>query len=409
MYTYKKYSLNSFLDYYCTSPNIVIINKMILSIITGLVIAILLIAGLYPFQFKPLNAVSRVLNNNGIMIHDKCLIYENTHNALPGIVSFLEDASPLSIECIVKPYPTIGNKFAYILCIYDDFEPELLTVAKWKSYLLLRRRIPLQNGTYNYHEVETREVLISDKIHHVMISMDSKGASVFIDGLELKTFPGFCIRVGNEKTSGYRIILGNEPRLNTPWIGEMFGLALYNSSFNSMDAMRHYLAWTQHDYKTLSKERGIEALYPMDEVDGLFIQNIASKKGNLIIPGHIYTLKKSILSLPWMHFWENPVFYIDIILNILGFIPLGFFLLALLISYYGKTGRLYDMVTVLIGSSISFTIELIQVWMPARTSSLTDLLCNILGTILGVMLFHKVYSIYLAKMKKPDESGLSSM
>jgi VanZ family protein len=379
-----------------------------LGIINILLALALLIAGLWPFQLKPANTVGRITGHNGIITGNNCLIYEKRKYENPGILSFLKSTDEMTIECLVRASPAIDDNFAVILCLYDDFDPELLMIGKWKSDLILRRRIPLGGDTYTYHFANAENVIRPGKQYHLMVSMERRGTSIFINGKELKQFTGFRLITGKESTAGYRIILGNDPRVKGPWTGEIQGLALYDTSHNAHDAMKHFLDWSKHDFESLSKGKGIVALYPMNEGRGPVLKNIITKKGELIIPDYLYALKKSPLSLPWMEFWKYWIFYFDLLINILGFIPLGFFLMAFFVSCNKKMGVVSDIVTVLTGSCISLFIEMAQVWMPSRTSSLTDLICNIIGTILGVVIFHTSYAICLSKTKKPDGSGFSA-
>jgi VanZ family protein len=73
----------------------------------------------------------------------------------------------------------------------------------------------------------------------------------------------------------------------------------------------------------------------------------------------------------------------DVSVNILGFIPFG----ALLTIYLQQTrqwSKTWLVLTVLLaGTMISFTIELLQVYLPGRDSSFLDLINNALGTSIG--------------------------
>ena len=69
--------------------------------------------------------------------------------------------------------------------------------------------------------------------------------------------------------------------------------------------------------------------------------------------------------------------------NIVGFIPLGF-------CFYAYVGTLLPikrakLVTVALGAVVSFTIEILQAFLPTRDSGTTDILTNTLGTWMGIM------------------------
>jgi VanZ family protein len=51
----------------------------------------------------------------------------------------------------------------------------------------------------------------------------------------------------------------------------------------------------------------------------------------------------------------------------------------------GPPGRAF-LVAIFIGISVSLSIEMLQSYFPTRDSSMTDLICNTIGTILGMML-----------------------
>ena len=77
----------------------------------------------------------------------------------------------------------------------------------------------------------------------------------------------------------------------------------------------------------------------------------------------------------------------DSIINVVGFLPFGY----LLVSYLLDTKPLKKIsavaVTVLVGTSISLSLEMIQYFIPGRTSSLSDWILNSIGTFLGVCFY----------------------
>ncbi len=77
----------------------------------------------------------------------------------------------------------------------------------------------------------------------------------------------------------------------------------------------------------------------------------------------------------------------DSVINVFGFLPFGY----LLVSYLLDNKRLQKIsavaVTVLVGISISLSLEMIQYLIPGRTSSLSDWILNSIGTFLGVCFY----------------------
>jgi len=118
----------------------------------------------------------------------------------------------------------------------------------------------------------------------------------------------------------------------------------------------------------------------------------------------------TFLEAPWPRYWTG----FDLAVNVLSYLPLGF---LLTLTLRGVSGRfLAAFAALLLGVSLSFTLECIQVWLPSRVASNVDLACNTLGCGLGVLsalrqdarLFARIGRLqhYLLAPKPHAEAGL---
>lgn len=74
----------------------------------------------------------------------------------------------------------------------------------------------------------------------------------------------------------------------------------------------------------------------------------------------------------------------DVLVNVLAYLPLGFFLVRLLSRRLRPLGAIA--LTTLCGASLSFCVEFLQQFLPARVSSVVDLFTNSTGALLGALL-----------------------
>lgn len=88
----------------------------------------------------------------------------------------------------------------------------------------------------------------------------------------------------------------------------------------------------------------------------------------------------SFLSAPWPKYWTG----FDVASNVLGYAPLGFFL-TLSAMRMGWQGRAVWWSTAS-AALLSFTMEALQSYLPARVPSQTDFLLNTLGAFVGAVL-----------------------
>ncbi len=122
-----------------------------------------------------------------------------------------------------------------------------------------------------------------------------------------------------------------------------------------------------------------------DEKEGPRAFDQAGGGHHLEIPARMRILKRKILTPPWQGFEFNRSLIQDIIVNLVGFIPLGFIFTATFV----QAGSKHDvLLTVALCFTLSLSIEIIQAWMPSRSSDLLDLILNTLGGLLGAKIFY---------------------
>lgn len=133
-------------------------------------------------------------------------------------------------------------------------------------------------------------------------------------------------------------------------------------------------------------------------------EDSSGNRHHLVIPEIFSAVHRQILIPPWKDVSDTGPDYPDIAVNILGFMPFGFcFFLYCRLARPNRQAKT-TLFVVLVGATISLTIELIQAWLPNRVSSITDLLTNTTGTLLGAVLAWFILSKIKIPVKNPAPS-----
>jgi hypothetical protein len=175
-------------------------------------------------------------------------------------------------------------------------------------------------------------------------------------------------------------------------------LALYKAALNEGQALTSFEEWTKGQKKGNPGGNGLSALYLFREGEGNRVQNALSEALPLMIPDHP-SFQRQVLGRPFFNKYNKVPLIKDAVINVIGFIPFGFFLCL----WMANAGRLTNGQSILIvvglGALLSLFIEFVQVFIPVRDSSLADLVCNTMGTGLGSG-FWVVGSRFLADSSK---------
>lgn len=130
-----------------------------------------------------------------------------------------------------------------------------------------------------------------------------------------------------------------------------------------------------------------ELLYTFQEGKGNIVYNQVNNHNALTIPRKYSPLKYTVLQSWKEQDYSNIKTWLDIAINIFGFIVFGFLWALWLSQMKPGTTALVILLVVFSGTAISLLIEFGQVYLPSRHSSLLDLIYNMSGSLLGVVLW----------------------
>lgn len=348
-------------------------QKKMLGVLCVVVLAGILTAGLWPFH-APRNEVSWLSDGNGLRFGNYGVVLSRNAFGLAG----LRDATSCSVEIWLRPAKVdVGGT---ILAFYT---PETRTVGfslhQSIDDLLLRR------GT-TYKERARAKLYVAHLFREseqpfVTITSSAQDTVVYVNGVLVRTPPQF--RLPNKELTG-QLVIGNYPLMDNGWQGQLKGLAIYDRELTATEVLQHYNDWTTNQ-KAEIKNEGPVALYLFNEGTGSVVHNEMNSGTDLQIPEHYFVLHAPFLELPWDEFNPNWSYCKNVLINIGGFVPLGFFFCA----YFASVGRpdRAALATIALGGAVSFTIEVLQAFLPTRDSGMTDIITNTLGTGIGTMLY----------------------
>ena len=99
----------------------------------------------------------------------------------------------------------------------------------------------------------------------------------------------------------------------------------------------------------------------------------------------------SFLTAPWPKYWLG----FDVVANVLGYAPLGFFLTLSAMRLGWQTREV--LLSTLAAAVLSLTMEGLQSYLPARVPSLPDFLLNTLGAFFGAVLANSLEHLGLLR------------
>jgi hypothetical protein len=225
-------------------------------------------------------------------------------------------------------------------------------------------------------------VFRGEKRVFITVTSGPQRTSIYVDGALVETSREF--RLASNDCEG-QLVVGDAPLENNSWSGQLRGIAIYHQELTAGQVFRHYETWAARGRPELSENERSVALYLFDEHGGRVVHNHVSSGIDLYIPERYLVLHQVFLKPLWEEFELSWGYLRHVLINIAGFIPLGFFFCAYFSS--ARQVKRAALATIMLGASVSLTIEILQAYLPTRYSGMTDVVTNTLGTCAGVILY----------------------
>lgn len=362
-------------------------NPRLLWGICLIILFILLAAGLWPFNFKAGNKVTWLKSQDGVHFYGQGIVVGSDIRNRGGKSPFSKKS--ITLELWLRPLQETTN-LPHILTLFDGKSTELFLVGQWKSHLVVRSRTQdpvVRMRDKAYREIGLQHGLLKNQDTFITITSGTGGTVVYVNGKRMQSYSNYNL-LADVSERPLRFILGNSSAGESFWVGHLMGFAFYNRVLSPAQVLKNHQMWIGKTLPFASPEEGCLGMYLFSEGKGTTIRNEVASNDPLVIPEVFEPVQRRILASFRQGFRWNLSYLQDIVINVIGFIPLGFFFSALLLRATRQRRWLNRFAVVIIGVGLSLAIEVSQAYLPTRDSSLTDAAMNALGTILGAAIYH---------------------
>ena len=362
----------------------------------------LLAIGLWPFNFRADNHADLAPNAGGLKFEAPA---ERSKQDLGGMVFTPNplacraqsscEAGALTIEIELRAETEVSHCIKRIVELRRNDGSEAFYLGQWKSFLIVRSfNTPPAEGK-PYREIGAGGVLAAGRKSLVAIVSGPHGTDIHLDGQPIKNYADVRLLRENETLEGHRVYLGDSPDLSCPWAGSVMGFALFGKAWTSAEVTERHTPGAGGPLPCSSDRGAAVACYRFDGLAGESIADLSGSANDLWKPVRL-VFDKRLLGLPDRQSFSGS----DVTVNLLGFVPFGFLVCLRLLSMGKSSPRSCLFFAVAVGFAISLAIELTQVWLPGRDSSLLDLTNNTVGSAIGAAMACYLGRAYGKLLKK---------
>jgi len=281
------------------------------------------------------------------------------------------------VELELRSHYMAENNLATVMCLWNRKHKRMAVLSQWNNFFIIQE-------IEDYYFLKSPKIGIpvnTDERYSVLIVSDrDSGMTVYLNGERAGSSPH--LRLGTSGSLYNRVCLGSLPCGKNSWNGEVYSFSVSsrtNDPGNSGNRDGFEGKWKSIPFSFRS---GHEESVEKEPDTGPVIY----------IPELFHIPDKKILALPRLNRIGTYSFLWDFIFNIAGFLPFGFCLAACQKKTSGFHGSRPFVITLFAGLGVSLAIELVQVFIPTRSSQISDLLLNTAGACTGAFLYFKYHA-----------------
>jgi hypothetical protein len=368
-------------------------SKRLIICLTAAMLLGILFFGLRPTDFSLSNKVTWISHQTGIHFGKYSIAHTDSNLSSSGS-GFQPTDSGISVEMALRSDAANDERFKFLVVLHNGDDSKQFLIGQWRSFIILMNGDDY-NGKQGIKKLGIGEALLPMKTRFVSITSGEEGTEVYIDGQLAAKKKDLSLKIPEGKGKN-RLVVGNSVYGRHSWEGDIYGLAIYGYRLTEKDIAFHFERWTKERNFRFLIEETPKVLYIFEEKRGAIAFDKSGGDYHLKIPSKMKLLKRKILEWSWHDIEFSRSNVQDMIINFIGFIPLGFLLSILFTNIGGSIEKHAFLIAVSLCFIISLIIEIAQSWIPSRSSSMLDLFLNMFGALLGALCF-RFYLTFSAK------------
>lgn len=303
--------------------------------------------------------------------------YGVVQGGFPDLSESLDQHHQLIFDFAIVPRSFSGSEFRIFLQLDYLDDPEPFLIGQWENLLIVMQGDDLANEEGLLRLTMDVGEFIGEELN-VLVKLNQDKNELYLNGQLVRQHSPSIYELGKKNA---RITIGNSPDGKHGWFGGVakFDVILLSLQNEQSELLRSY------DFNSRFEDE---------------IKDLSENAISLRVPKPGNFPDKRVLQITEFDdiFIKNRI---DLIINFVGFWPLGFFV-AIVFWQKIPTSRFYLLPlcgAVLVGGLISFGIEISQPLIPGRNSHFHDLVLNILGAAAGGLGF-VIFSYIILKLKR---------